>query len=150
MERNGNYTVDYKNSWYDRIYIGTDRVHAIRAALSLGYSFFSDGDQECMDLYNDVKDDITYHNDSAYNGIWLSKDFNEDHYLEIVICHDGTIYFCIDSQDEELSQLFPDKTPHGEDDFIIAETSVEDSSQLADFISELQRLETLINDNLRH
>ncbi|MBD5216823.1 MAG: DUF262 domain-containing protein [Bacteroidales bacterium] len=148
MERNGNYTVDYKNSWYDRIYIGTDRIFAIKKALSLGYEFFSDTALENIETYGDIKDDITYYNDTSYYGIWMSKDLGSEHYLEIVIKHDGTVYFCVEAEDSDICELFPDKIQYGEDDYIIAEISVEDRNQLGAFTRKLNGLEKKIKEEL--
>ena len=78
----------------------------------------------------------------------MSKDLGSEHYLEIVIKHDGTVYFCVEAEDSDICELFPDKIQYGEDDYIIAEISVEDRNQLGAFTRKLNGLEKKIKEEL--
>lgn len=144
MERYGNYTVDYKNSWYDRIYIGTDRIKAISRAFDFNYSFLDDEDSYYYARYADVKDDYTVYDAGSFYGIWMSKELITGHKLEIAFMHDGRVYFCIEQADEELGELFPDKVEHGEHDFCIGESNVESGDDIETFMSMLRQLEEKI------
>jgi hypothetical protein len=133
MQRNEDYTVDYRNSWYDRIYIGTDRLCVIQKALSMGYEFY-DSDQNCFyEKYGDVKNDE----------VWMTKKVNK-HTLELAIYHDGTVYYCFEKEDKKLAKLFDAKREHQDyETYIIDETKVEDRKNLAGFTRKLNLRDVL-------
>jgi hypothetical protein len=142
MQRNEDYTVDYRNSWYDRIYIGTDRLCVIQKALFMGYEFYDSDQNSFYEKYGDVKD----------NEVWMTKEVIPKHTLELAIYHDGTVYYCFEKEDKKLSKLFENKREHPDyenETYIIDEIGVEDKKSLGRFTRKLNFIERQLLDNIK-
>lgn len=161
MQRDGNYTVDYRNSWHERIYIGTERSTAIRLLLDYGYEFAEVNAKQFYDRYNEIQD----------NEVWLIKELNEVGQIKLCSFHNGMIHLCFnsdnealkakltkfktetennsiyDSTKEELSELeiiFTDLESVNDTDICFAKLKIESVSDLTNLISDLHSIETLL------
>lgn len=124
MWRNNDYVIHRRRSWWDRIYLGTDRRYAIKRLLELGFSFWIDQESE-LDFFNRYGD--VYEPDGA---IWMFKTYGKDHNFWVHLFHDGIIKLDVETDDDTMCNLFENLSEDGEENLCFEQFEMYDRDQI--------------------
>lgn len=124
-------------SWYDWLYIDTERASLIDALLDNGFYFIN----EFRDPFYFRADFYKNYGDHWGFRVWIYKSVDEQHSFAIEFMPNGKARFVFDSKDELLSSLYPTATPHERWDNWLVICDV-DGSEMKD----LQSLENKTNE----
>lgn len=100
MRRDNDYVIHRRRSWWNRVYLGTDRRYAIKNLLDSGYSFILDQKDE-LNFFQNYGDVFEPESD-----VCLFKTYGEEHYLWVHLSHKGNIWFEIKSEDSVMNDLW--------------------------------------------
>lgn len=100
-ERDGNYAVDRARSWYDWIFLGTERKDIIDFMLGRGFTLTDNNQQPFKDKYGD------------YFGycVWIEKRVYVNQKLTVEFHNNGNARFWVHESQKNVPELFPDVTP---------------------------------------
>lgn len=95
-------------SWYDWLYIGTDRAKLIDAFLCKGFYFVN----ELRDPFYNREEFYKKYGEHWGFRVWLYKDINKQHRFALEFLPNGKARFVYDSNDELISSLYPTAYQH--------------------------------------
>lgn len=101
-ERDDNYAIDRARSWYDKIFLSTERKDIIDFMLKHGYSLWDEKQQAFKEQYGDYR---------GYR-IWIEKKVDDTHKLSIEFHHSGNARFLVHKDQKNVARLFPDALEH--------------------------------------
>lgn len=95
-------------SWYDWLYIDTDRATLINTFLSKGFYFIN----ELRDPFYNREEFYKNYGDHYGFRVWIYKNIDEQHKFALEFLPNGKARFVYDTKDELLSSLYPTAYQH--------------------------------------
>jgi len=137
-ERDGNYAIDRFRSWYDKIFLGTDRKELIDAMLQEGYQLYDTNQVLFREHYDDY---------FGYR-IWIDKNIDEDSRMSIEFHQNGTARIVIHKNLDGVQSLFPESYSHDyyEDWLTICEIPAEKMDNLQNLKDKATQIESIIRN----
>lgn len=133
-------------SWYDWLYIDTDRTYLIYTLLGKGFYFINElGDS----FYNREG----FYNKFGYHWgfrVWVYKNIDDIHRYAIEFMANGKVRFVFNSKDEMLSSLFSSALQHDRwDDWrIICEMDGAENSDLQALEIKIDEIESFVSHSI--
>ncbi len=137
--RNNDYVIHRRRSWWDRIYLGTDRRYAIKRLLELGFSFRGDQEPE-VDFFNRYGD--VY---EPYSAVWMFKVFGDEHNFWVHLFHDGIIRFDVEMGDKVMRNLFENLVNDGDENLCFEQLEIYDKDQVGTLTRKIHEYEKIFN-----
>ncbi|MBD5281133.1 MAG: DUF262 domain-containing protein [Bacteroides sp.] len=101
-ERDSNYAIDRARSWYDKIFLGTERKEVVDFMLGHDYSLWSEHQKPFKDQYGDY---------FGYR-VWIEKNIDDGQKLSIEFHQGGNARFLVHKDQKNALQLFPNALAH--------------------------------------
>lgn len=139
MWRDNDYVIHRRRSWWDRIYLGTDRRYAIKRLLDFGFSFWEEQEAE-LEFFNQYGD--VYEPDGA---IWMFKTYGENHNFWAHLYHDGTIRLDVETEDDIMRNFFENLFDDGEENSCFEQFEMYDRDQIGILTKKIKKYDTLFN-----
>ena len=137
-ERDSNYAIDRTRSWYDKIFLGTERKEVIDFMLEHGYSLWSPNQKSFKDKYGDY---------FGYR-VWIEKIIDETQKISIEFHYGGNARFLVHKDQKNMLQLFPNALAHDyyEDWLKIDEIMASHKSDCENVLTKANEIETIIKN----
>lgn len=134
-ERDGNYAIDRARSWYDKIFLGTERKEVIDFMLGNGFTLCSEEQQTFKERFGDYQ---------GYR-VWLKKDSDYLQNFAIEFHHGGSARFLVKKEQKNVQELFPDATQYDYEDWLkIDEIPADHISDSEQVLAKANEIETRI------
>ncbi|MDE7420672.1 MAG: DUF262 domain-containing protein [Muribaculaceae bacterium] len=137
MYRNNDYVIHRRRSWWDRIYLGTDRRFAIKRLLELGFSFWVEQEAE-LDFFNKYGD--VYEPDGA---IWMFKTYGEDHNFWVHLFHNGIIRLDVETDDDVMCDFFDNLSEDGDENHCFDQLEIYDKDEIGNLTRKINKYDKL-------
>lgn len=133
-------------SWYDWLYIDTDRASLINAFLTKGFYF----ENELRDPFYDREGFYKNYGDHWGFRVWLYKDIEKQHRFAIEFLPNGKARIVHDSTDEVLSSLYPTAYQHErwENWRVICEMDGAEKSDLQALENKIEEIESFVSQSI--
>lgn len=142
--RDDNIAIARPRSWYDWIFLGTERASIINDMLTLGYYFINEFKDP---FYNRAE---FYDNYGDYWGfrVWVYKDINETKKLTVEFHQSGKARFLYKSDDTLAESVFPNSTVHDmwNEWRIICEVDGSEMTDLPGILTKAEEVEKALVD----
>lgn len=106
--RDGNIAIARPRSWYDWMFVGTDRVSLVNSLLAEGYYFIN----EFKDSFYNKEDFFNKYGDYWGFRIWTYKDVSPEHKITLEFTNWGTARFLYKKGEAVAEMLYPNSPQH--------------------------------------
>lgn len=136
-ERDGNYAIDRARSWYDKIFLGTERKEVIDFMLGHRFTLWSENQQPFKDRYGDYQ---------GYR-VWIKKDSDYLQNFAIEFHQGGNARFLVRKEQKNVAELFPNAIDHDYEEWLtIDEIPACHASDSERILAKADEIESRIRD----